>query len=43
LWVRVLDLDPDRKSLSNPHPVKVSLYKWQTLDLDIVFLGLYSG
>src|ERR1700720_1135917 len=39
--VRILDFDPDWKSLSNPHPVKVSFHKRQTLDLDIIFLGLY--
>src|SRR5208283_3331793 len=41
--VWILDLDPDWKTLSNPHPVKVSFYKWQALDLDIVFLGLHRG
>src|ERR1700730_13846301 len=39
--VRIFDLDPDWKSLRNPDPVKVSFYKWQPLDLDIIFLGLY--
>src|ERR1700730_12740828 len=40
LRVRIFDLDPDWKSLGNPHPVKVLFDKWQPLDLDIIFLGL---
>src|ERR1700676_219452 len=39
--VRIFDFDPDWKSLRNPHPVKVSFYEWQALDLDIIFLRLY--
>ena len=41
LGVRILDLYPNRKSLRDPDPVEVSFYEWQTLDLDIIFLGLY--
>jgi len=30
-WVRILDFDPDGKSLSKPHPVKCLLYEWNPL------------
>src|ERR1700693_6612833 len=42
-WVRILDLDPNRKSLSDPHPVKVSFNKRYSLNLDVIILGLDRG
>src|SRR5215469_4184356 len=41
--VRILDFDPDGKSLSKAHPVKCLLYEWNPFDVGVTLLGLYRG
>src|ERR1700751_3710649 len=43
LRIRILNLNTNRKPLSDPYPIKIAFNKWHSLNFQVVVLRLYCG